>query len=148
MKSKIEKLEDNIVQEGISEMTASWTPADNRQLQDKLNEVIDYLNSQSQPEDYDIKIDARNCTSTDMEKEEYYKELGRDLLKQDTPEEKEEFFGRFVGNIKSPDWDTWRRQDPHVVWDFIKQLLEDKDEKIQELEDKIYDMRCERDEED
>ena len=114
MKSKIEKLEEFNWLEGRDSLTIAF---DNTIIR-KVNEIIDYLNSQSQPEEYAerirIKGEIKDLNELATQK---VKEVGSARLVKDTPEEWGEEFDRLyrtsIGTLE--------------LKDYVKQLLEDKE---------------------
>lgn len=141
MKSKIGRIES------VYDLYDGDRNVDANKLKDVLNDIIDYLNSQSQPEEKKTleqirgEFDKERVKEWDRTAMETYKQAT-----QDNPEEWEEDEGLYqrINDILSYSPTRWNTE----LLKLFKQLLKDKDKKIRELEEDIFNMRCERDEED
>lgn len=150
MKSKIEKLKrvENIKEflDNHQEDINPWL------LKDKLNEIIDFINSQSQPEEKKIEDMYAHLTVNDNKsssKEKVIAEVGSTL--KDTPEEWEENLGEIIDNIdikETPSKGDWLDREyksalKDVVVCFIRQLLEDREREVVE---RFYEIVCKHNE--
>ena len=103
MESKIEKLEYVLIEGYDALKPERKGDVDYNCLAEKINEIIDHINSQDQEEGYDTKEILLNGT--------------KPLKVEDTPEEWEEELMEIIGEATDLD----------EITDFIKQLLEERE---------------------
>lgn len=75
---EIEKLEDNIFNAG--HLVASIEPSSNKQLMDKINEIIDYLNQEEPEEDYKEIIEKYTEPKPSLKEQKLRDKDAREIL--------------------------------------------------------------------
>ena len=140
MKSKIEKIGCFLVPSSTSEGVTDALQS----LADKLNEIIDHLNSQDQGEEKTVcegcgkAIISRFMQSYSRDDGLHYYCLSCNPETEDTPEEWEKELEEIVNNIdikKTPSEGDWidkeyKSATKNVLIEFIKQLLEEREREV------------------